>query len=69
MMEVCQKDTQTTLFGLSLKLGTIRASKHIIIQDYNPFKNVRIHSERKGKKEGRREGGRGKGREESLSSL
>ena len=41
-MEVCQKDTQTTLFGLSLNLGTIRASKHIIIQDYNPLKNVRI---------------------------
>ena len=58
-MELCQKDMQTTLFGLSLKLGTIRASKHITIKDYNPLKNVRIHSERQGKKgrEGRKEGG------------
>lgn len=58
-----------------VKLGTTRALKHIIIKDYNPLKNLRLHTERqekkeKGRKEGRN-GGRegGKGREESLSSL
>lgn len=64
-MGACQKDTGTTLMGLSL--GTIWASKHIRMKDYNPHfhkdPHLKTPPQKKGKeemKEGGREGERRK---------